>query len=236
MKKTQCTAIIFTSFLLLFVQSAFSQSQHSTNEPIKIAQTLRSHLNSLSSLKFVFTQRTKGQMSGRPRQASGEAFFVKTDNGAKMRWNYMAPDRQVIISDGETLQMYFEKLNQLIIAPADSLQEDITYSFFTGEGNIEDSFIISEGLVDDENMATDEKAYSVIKLTPRSPSSQIQDIRIWITNGTEIKRIEIRDTFETLTMLNISSTKENTLVQDGVLTIKDLFTFYPPEGTEIINQ
>ena len=235
MKKTLYTALLIASFLFLCVPSAFSAAQQTYEESVKIAQNLRSHLSSLSSLTFVFTQRTKGQMSGRPKQASGEAFFVKTDNGAKMRWNYLAPDRQVIISDGVTLQMYFEKLNQLIITSADSLQEDITYSFFTGEGDIEETFVISNGLDDGENEET-EKAYSVIKLTPKSPTSQIQDIRLWITNNNEIKRLEIRDTFETLTMLNLSNTRENSLLKDGSLLIKDLFTFSPPEGTEIINQ
>jgi len=235
MKKLLYSAIFIFSFVFISQLPVFSMTQAPVDESTEIAHTLRAHLNGLSSLRFVFTQRTMGQMSGRPRQASGEAFFVKTDGGSKMRWNYTAPDRQVIISDGKTLQMYFEKLNQLILAPAESLQEDITYSFFTGEGNIEDTFLVADGLEDGEPSATD-NAYEVIKLTPKSPTTQIQNIRLWITNKTEIKRIEIRDTFETLTMLNLSSTEENTLIENGSLKIKDLFTFTPPEGTEIIQQ
>lgn len=231
--------LAFSSSLLCFFFMALlpivSVADSSSDKSLETAKHLSQHLDSLTSLSFQFTQRTTGQMSGRPRQASGTAYFVKIDNEAKMRWNYSAPDFQVIISDGKTLSMYFERMKQMIVTPAESLQQDVTYSFFTGSGNIEADFLILSGAEEMEQELYDH-GFEVIKLIPRAPTSQTKDIRLWVTNTSQIKRIEIRDNFDTITLLNISNIEENSLVKDGVLTNTALFDFTPPEGTEIINQ
>lgn len=226
------------SLLCLFFMALFpvvAVADSSSDQSLETAKRLSQHLDSLMSLNFQFTQRTTGQMSGRPRQASGTAYFVKNDNNAKMRWNYSAPDLQVIISDGTTLLMYFEKMKQMIVTPAESLQQDVTYSFFTGSGNIEADFLILPGLEETEEESPD-NGFEVIKLIPRAPTSQTKDIRLWITPTSQIKRIEIRDNFDTITLLSISNIEENSLVKEGLLINTTLFDFTPPEGTEIINQ
>ena len=76
------------------------------------------------------------------RQGSGSMIFLKPGH---MRWDYIAPDHQVLISDGESITMYFEKSNQMIISNArDYLQSDVTYSFFSGTGDILKDFDIDE--------------------------------------------------------------------------------------------
>ncbi len=225
---------IFCLFLLI-LQPVVSIADNPDDQSQQIAKNLRQHLDGLSSLSFHFTQRTMGQMSGRPRQASGQAFFMKKDGSSKMRWNYSAPDMQVIISDGTTLTMYFEKLNQMIVAPAESLQQDVTYSFFTGSGNIEKDFLILPGQEELEIKSND-YGFEVIKLVPRAPTSQVKNIRLWINKKSQIQRIEIQDNFDTITLLNLSNIEENSLVKDGVLINTEMFKFSPPKGTEIINQ
>ena len=78
--------------------------------------------------------------------------------------------------------------------------------------------------------------YEVIRLEPRSTDSQVQDIRLWVKDLKQIHRIEIVDNFETRTIINISHIEENSLTSEGKPTIKDLFNFAPPPGTEIIRQ
>ncbi len=222
----------FSCMSLVWMPSALSATED--EKPLQIAQQLADHLSSLDSLSFTFTQRTMGQMSGRPRQASGQAYFAKTDEGAKVRWNYQTPDSQVILSDGTTLIMYFSNLNQMIVAPADTLQQDITYSFFTGQSDLHHDFIVKEGPEPEETSEMND--YASILLVPRETRSQIKDIRLWILDTTQIKRIEIRDTFDTVTLLNLSNIKENSLTASGKLIDEDFFQFTPPEGTEIIHQ
>ncbi len=231
--------LLFSSlafFIILIVYPLPLLYADSTEKtPLQIAQGLRQHLSELSSLSFNFSQRTSGQLSGRSRQATGKAYFIKDEEGAKMRWDYQAPDRQVIISDGEILSMYFENLNQMIITPADSLQQDVTYNFFTSKNAIDDDFLVSQGM--DNIEAQDNLAdFEVVKLIPKSPTTQLKFIRLWITDSHQIKRIEIHDTFDTITLLNLSNIEENGLDDNNKAENEAFFRFVPPEGTEIIRQ
>jgi outer membrane lipoprotein carrier protein len=228
--------ILFPIILLFFLVSVgTSLADEISASPLDKAKKLSEHLGQLKSLDFNFTQQTRDQISGRTKQASGRAYFMKNNDKTQMRWNYLAPDRQVIISDGTKLMMYFENLNQMIIAPADQLQQDVTYSFFTGAKNIEDEFIVSEGGEIEEGSA-ELPTYDVIRLEPRSMESQVRDIRLWIKDLQQIQRIEIIDNFDTKTIINISNIEENSLTGDGQQRDKDLFSFTPPSGTEIIRQ
>ncbi len=224
-----------TALLLLIFFSPCRVFAENDRTPLQVAQQLREHLGGLSNLSFNFAQRTKGQLSGRARQASGKAYFVKDDKTALMRWDYQAPERQVIVSDGKELSMYFENLNQMIIAPAESLSEDVTYSFFVSKTKIEDDFLVVPGI--EANVENGDLAqFEVIKLIPKSPTSQIKNIRLWVTAVNHIKRIEILDTFDTLTLLNISNIEENSLSLSNKINEKSFFQFDPPQGTEIIRQ
>lgn len=238
MKKTVSRHLFFLVpivllLCLLKVNAALADDKQMS--PLEVAERLSERLGQLSSLSFTFTQQTMGQISGRTKQASGHAYFVKDEDTTRMRWNYQAPDRQVIISDGNELVMYFENLNQMIIAPADQLQQDVTYSFFTGAKDIEDKFIVSEGGNIEEG-AADLPMYEVIRLEPRSTDSQVKDIRLWVKDVKQIQRIEIVDNFETKTIINISNIEENSLTSEGTPSNKELFSFAPPAGTEIIRQ
>ncbi|RPH38227.1 MAG: hypothetical protein EHM86_10020, partial [Desulfobulbaceae bacterium] len=113
--------------------------------------------------------------------------------------------------------------------------EDMTYSFFTGSGKLADGFMIlgaNKNVVDNE----DDKAIRVIQLVPNNAESQVQDIHLWITADSLIRRIEIRDQFDTRTILNLSDLQADFISADDEKIIAELFTFKPPEGTEIIHQ
>lgn len=237
--KTTIFSIIQAFCLIFFVVFSPRQSSAADNlaelSALEIARSLSDQLSRLDSLRFTFTQTTSGQLSGRTRQASGQAYFVREGETTRMRWNYQPPERQVIISDGEMLTMYFENLKQMIIAPADRLQQDVTYSFFTGKKDIEDEFIVQPAIVEADSFE-ELRDSEVIKLIPKSFDSQISDIRLWITGDRQLKRIEIIDNFETVTILNLNEIEENSLTRNGELIDKNLFVFEPPQGTEIIRQ
>jgi outer membrane lipoprotein carrier protein len=67
-------------------------------------------------------------------------------------------------------------------------------------------------------------------------NSQVQEIHLWISADSLIRRIEIKDHFGTITLINISDIKENALADASEKTIAELFSFTPPEDTEIIEQ
>jgi outer membrane lipoprotein carrier protein len=152
-----------------------------------------------------------------------------------MRWDYVSPDQQVLISDGVTLSMYFSNLKQLIISPAEQLDADLTYSFFTGKGVLKRDFHIRPANEDEQS--TNEDEFKIIKLIPKTPHSQVQDIHLYVTNASLIRRIKIRDHFGTVTVLNLSDIEVDTVMKGKKPEeIEAIFTFVPPPGTEIIRQ
>lgn len=205
-----------------------------TESPEAIAERLQSRYDKIKSLSFNFIQNSSGDMTGRPRRGSGRAAFVKLEDKSYMRWDYTDPDKQVLVSDGELFSMYFAKLQQMIVTPADALDADLTYSFFTGKGLLKKDFHIQ---VADEDFPSDNaNEFKVIKLTPKTPQSQVQDIHIWVTTASLIRRINIRDHFGTVTVLNLSDIKVDSLIGKAPQELLNFFSFVPPEGTEIIRQ
>ena len=137
-------------------------------------------------------------------------------------------------SDGETFSMYFAKLQQMIVSPADTLDADLTYSFFTGKGVLKKDFHIRPA--DEEFQSENSATFKVIKLIPKTAQSQVQDIHLWVTPDSLIRRINIRDHFGTITVLNFSDIVVDGMVGKNPKELLAFFSFVPPEGTEIIKQ
>ena len=231
------TSTVIFLWLLVPASSLFAIPASGSETSADVAERLQNYYSQVESLSFSFIQTTKGQMIGRPKTGRGNGLFVRTDNGEKMRWNYNSPDRQVLISDGKTISMYFEELNQMIIAPVDQGQADILFSFFAGQGPLENSFTIldSEPALTDvaEGSSTDLK---VIYLVPKDSDSQITIIHLYVTTESHIRRIEFIDHFDTRTTINISNISVDPFQPGQHEEIEQLFSFTPPEGTEIIRQ
>lgn len=227
--------ILPSLIILVFFAVAARAEQSSVEYPEDIAARLQLRYDTMHSLTFNFYQEIRGEMTGRPRQGSGQATFLKKDGKARMRWDYVSPDRQVLISDGVIFSMYFASLKQLIISPAEQLDADLTYSFFSGKGVLKRDFYIRPA--DEDNQSDDETLFKVIKLIPKTQQSQVQDIHLYVTADSLIRRIMIRDHFSTVTVLNLSDIEvDKVMIGKSPEQIEAIFTFVPPEGTEIIRQ
>lgn len=226
-------SILLISCVLLFTdtKNALASQQE---YPEDIAIRLQQKYDSMTSLSFKFNQDTRGELTGRPRKGSGSATFLKSDTASKMRWDYINPKKQVILSDSVHFYMYFEELQQMIISPAENLENDLTYSFFAGKGKLQKDFYIRPA--NEEFTSATEDTFGVIKLIPIVPHSQVQDIHLWVSEDSLIRRIHIQDHFGTITVLNLSDIQPDVLKNHSPADINALFSFDPPEGTEIIEQ
>ena len=227
---------VLPALAFLYCSNLASAAYGKDQSPQEIGARLQEKYNKIRSLTFSFTQQTSGQLTGRSGSGSGTAFFLKNGNQSKMLWDYVSPEKQVILSDGVTLSMYFAKLNQMIIAPANSLQQDITYSFFSGAGDLENDFMIMPPDPEVGVTDTDRESFKIIKLVPRTPRSQVKMIHVWVTSDSLIQRMEIQDYFDTVTVLNFTNMKVDTLVGEPQQNLDALFSLTPPQGTEIIRQ
>ncbi len=227
---------ILPALFIVFMIGNPAAAHAGKETPEEIGARLQAKYDKIKSLTFNFTQYTSGQLTGRGVRGSGMAYFIKTGKQSKMLWDYNSPDKQVILSDGITLYMYFAKQKQMIITPANSLQQDITYSFFSGAGSLNDDFWVLPPDPDVGVTETDQASFKIIKLIPRKPHSQVKMIHVWVTSDSLIQRMEIRDYFDTITTLNFSNIKVDSLVGESQQSLNALFSFTPPKGTEIIRQ
>jgi outer membrane lipoprotein carrier protein len=227
----QCTKALKYFLLLLFVLLIPALVKAQEMDSLEIAQKLQSTYEKALNLVADFKQTTAMKFSSRVRQGSGTMIFRKP---GRMRWDYRSPDYQVLISDGETISMYFEKCNQMIVSNArEYLQSDVTYSFFAGTGDILKDFDVS-----DPDLVTDSMDNSfLIKLTPRSSHPHVSSIHAWISHDSFlITHLQIVDHFETVTDLFFFNILINADHYDSREIKEDLFLFIPPADTEIIEQ
>jgi outer membrane lipoprotein carrier protein len=205
-------------------------------DPEQLAAELQDNYSAVNSMSFSFSQTTSGPMTGRPKSGKGNGLYARTADKPLMRWNYLTPDPQVVISDGRTISMYFEKLNQMIISEVDEAQTDILFSFFAASEPLENHFTILPPFLETDISEADLPEMQSLRLEPLDKNSQIKNIHLWIGENSIIRRIELLDHFDTKTTINFSNIETNPLDTAGQQELEKLFSFVPPEGTEIIRQ
>lgn len=218
------TTVLFLSHLIAVILLSAGNLQAAPPTPEEIAAGLQQQYEAAKSISADFNQQTTLQLgSSRTRKGAGSVVIQKP---GKMRWDYTAPDPQVIICDGKTITIYLEKANQMIVGDAeDYLQSDVTYTFFTGTGDIIRDFNVTAPA--DEPFET-ERSYRIV-LTPKQPHPHVATLTVTVDKKTSLlKELLIADHFGSLTTMTFSNMQFNIPYPD------DYFSFTPPPGTEII--
>lgn len=213
--------MLIIQLIVLFL--GFSLAFASDPTPEQIAERLQDTYEKTNSLVADFRQVTAVPGSPRKRIGSGTVVILKP---GRIRWDYVTPDKQVLVSDGKKFSMYFAKSKQMIVKPIDEyLQSDVTYSFFTGAGNLLKDFDVLP-----PDIKPEEGTYG-IKLIPKELHPQVDYLHIEVDKETYvIQMMQIVDQFGTITDLYFKNIKMNQEVDPK------RFTFSPPPDTEIILQ
>src|SRR5436309_998361 len=122
---------------------------------------LQSRYETTRTLTADFRQSVESPTLASPLESHGTLAFEKPN---RMRWDYAAPDPQLIVGDGETLWIYQPGDKQVIKAPlAQAFQAQTPVSFLAGLGRVERDFQAS--------LERDEPARWVLRLVPRKDAS-----------------------------------------------------------------
>ncbi len=227
---------LWTMLFVIMALLAANGDSRAQSPEVLLAQRLQATYTTIDSMSFSFSQTTSGPMTGRPKSGKGNGLYARTAEKPLMRWNYLTPDPQVVISDGSTISMYFEKLNQMIISEVEEAQTDILFSFFAASEPLDRHFTILPAFVETDISAEDLPEMQSLQLEPLDKNSQIQTIHLWIGGDSLIRRIDLLDHFDTKTTINLSNIVINPFAAKDRQDIEAQFTFIPPEGTEIIRQ
>lgn len=140
---------------------------------------------------------------------------------AMMRWEYERPEKQFVITDGETLWIYRPDINQVMTGKSPEF-------FGTGKGAsfLSDIRIIRRNF--SVSLKKNKEDYFILRLAPKEKRADLAEVFLSISKRTfEISRIGIYNAYGDETVIDLLDSK-------FVDNPGSIFTFKIPEGSEII--
>ena len=183
----------------------------------RVLDRLQKHYHDTKSFTAKFNEEL-ATVGAPKRQRQGTVSFRKP---GRMRWEFETPEKQTIVSDGETLYSYDPDLNQVVETPLkQALKSSSATSFLLGIGNINRDFKAAfaspptpTGLIDlildaktggyKIEVGLDQKTYNLMKLT-------------------------LTDQLGDVTKIDFSEIHDNVALPDSI------FAFKAPPGADIV--
>ena len=153
-------------------------------------------------------------------QASGKAYFKRP---GMMRWEYEAPDRQIIVTDSDMLWIYRPEDNQVMTGKSPA--------FFSGGKGA--SFLSDMNMIRKKfDITLQEKidaGHYVLKLVPKEKTLDVTAIYISISLETfNIVQITTYNSYGDETTIKLKDIQFTSELDDA------MFTFQIPEGVEVL--
>jgi outer membrane lipoprotein carrier protein len=144
--------------------------------------------------------------------------YMKTPG--KFRWDYQDPYSQMIITDGSTLWLYDEDLEQVTVKDISGSIENTPAAILSGEENIEEHFIIID--------MGDIEGFNWIELSPKDIENQYSSIRLGFDKN-ELGMMVLFDNLGQTTRIDFLNSIRNRKLESS------LFTFEPPINVDVID-
>ncbi len=209
-----CLSSLFTCYLLV-VTAALGYSSYLFAD--EVDSRLDTFLINLETFSAAFEQSLYNEV-GEELEKSAGVFYLRRPG--MFHWAYREPYSQLIISDGITLWVYDEDLEQVIIKDISESIENSPAAILGGGININDHYVVIDmGIMDGINW---------LELTPRDTESQYDSIRL----GFKDEELSNMLLFDNLGMKNLITFED--IKTNNSLNL-ELFKFSPPEGIDIID-
>ena len=178
----------------------------------------RAYTRDLSSLSGTFTQEVRDKNGRVSRQSAGTFSIARP---GKFRFVYEKPYKQTIVSDGTTVWLYDEDLNQVTTKKlADTLTEQpltLLLDPAAAEKAFELKVLDSRGSI------------GYVEAKPRKADASVDELRIAMV-ASRPAELSWRDALQ-----NTNAIRFTTLTKNGKLAA-DAFAFVPPKGADILKQ
>jgi outer membrane lipoprotein carrier protein len=222
--------ILFLFFALFFfgqIASAYQLSSKTASMPDDLSLSLDeiiTHVEkrySVSGFSAQFFQTSTIKAMDITDTASGTAYFKRP---GKMRWKYEAPERQTLITDGNTLWIYRPDDNQVMIGKAPSFfKGGKGFSFLSDMKEIRQKFKMS---LEKEGP----EGFWVLKLLPKEKTVDIVKILLTISKATfDVVEIATYNSYGDQTRFVFSHIQFKKKIDDS------LFHFNIPKDVEVLH-
>lgn len=181
-------------------------------------QSLRRFYAEVDRYTATFTQVVLDD-AHKPVQESKGRLWIERPN--KFRWNYDAPTKQQIVSDGSRLWVYDEDLKQVTVRSLKQGLLDTPAMLLAGRARVDEQFDVKD--------AGSENNLEWVQLVPKKKDSGIDQVRLGFERG-RLKSIELLDGLGQTTRYTLSSGLENQPIDPN------RFTFAPPAGVDVVGE
>lgn len=202
--------IATSAVLLLLAVSATAAPSDNTVE------RLQTFLHNVHSLKADFTQTVKHATLPGAQKSHGTV-LIKRPN--RFRWNYVAPSKQIIDSDGEHLWIYDAELEQVTVKPLKTTLASSPAMLLSGRGSLREAFdVVAQG---------SEGGRDWVELKPRVADTNFKSIRVEL-GPHNIRAMTLTDNLGQVTRIEFVDIIRNSAIPDKV------FQFTPPPDADVI--
>lgn len=155
-------------------------------------------------------------------EAKGFLYYQKP---RQMRWEYVAPEKQVFIANQKLAWLYEPAERQIsLFDPAKFFDSPLARTFFDGVAGLRNNFEVSL-----DNTRSNQSV-AVLKLTPKKEDPNITQLRLWIDAETfEITQVETQDALANTNRIILRSQKPTTDLS------ANLFQFDVPAAASVVD-
>lgn len=204
--------VLFSMLLIVISTVAFSD----TSGPAR--SELERFSDGLETLQVDFSQVVKSQDGSIQDKTYGNAWLKSPD---KLRWVYAGDFPEIIVADGTDVWIYDEALEQVTIKPQSTSVADTPLLILTDISQLDQQFRVAE-LGDFEDM-------QLLELKSRDEESQFERVLMGV-DASGIRMMIMEDAFGQRTEIHFTNIVRNAEVE------ADVFSFTPPEGTDVVGQ
>jgi len=207
--------ILFALLLLLSTPgSAFAL------DAAAIVDAIQKQYDATDTFQARFVQKSYLKILGQSQKAEGTVAIKKP---GKMKWDYKAPDRQILVSNDQGLWLYLPDEKQVTKMKVQSIYSSNTPALFlAGRGKLTESFTIGK--------VTEERELYVAELIPRNKAQNLSKMVLLADKKNfQIVGSRVYDNLGNRTEMIFSDSKTNPRLE------KQLFQFEVPKGVELID-
>ncbi len=189
-------------------------------DAIAIVDAIQKQYDATDTFQARFIQKSYLKILGQSQKAEG---FVSIQKPGKMKWNYRAPDRQILVSNDQGLWLYLPDEKQVTKMKAQSIYSSNTPALFlAGRGKLTESFTIGK--------VTEENGLYVAELIPRNRAQNLSKMVLLADKKNyQIVGSRVYDNLGNKTEMMFSDIQTNPNLN------KKLFQFEVPKGVELID-
>ena len=213
----KCPSYLLATVLVaatMLSPGAASQSTAAVDTP----NALESFLSGLDTFSAGFEQTLLNELGEELERSIGTLYVERP---GRFHWGYWEPFPQLIVSDGRSLWIYDEDLEQVTIRDVSTSIEDSPAALLGGDVDVDAHYVVIEsGEVDGVRW---------LDLTPRDIESQYETVRLGFREG-QIAGMELFDNLGQKTRIDFQDVRRNPPLETG------LFEFSPPAGVDVIDE